>query len=126
MRLLPREVYDSRTYKTPVKIDIRGGGAYFSFFYQSHEYGYGSDLELSHRKFTVGFAGADYGMLTSLGDVALAEVRKDHTAYKFMASYRPPSQEPQARLEFRKFRSGVTVDGITYDLKALLVDYFPN
>jgi hypothetical protein len=65
-------------------------------------------------------------MLTSLGDVALAEVRKDHTAYKFMASYRPPSQEPQARLEFRKFRSGVTVDGITYDLKALLVDYFPN
>lgn len=114
LRLLPREVYDWRTYKTPAQIDLRGGGAYFSFFYRSHEYGYGSDLELDHKQFTVGFAGADYGMLTSIGDVAVDEVGKNNPTYSFMASYKPPSEEKEARLEFQRFQSGVTVDGTTY------------
>lgn len=114
LRLLPREVYDSRRYKPPRRVDIRGGGAYFSFFYRSHEYGYGSDLELGDGKFHVGFAGADFGMLISLGDVALEQIEQTHPAYRFMVSYKPPSEEKQARLEFSKFRKGTTVDGMTY------------
>jgi len=114
LRVLPREVYDWRTYRTPAQIDLRGGGAYYSFFFRSHEYGYGSDLELDHKRFTVGFAGADYGMMTLLGDVPLDEIKKDNPAYTFMTSHKPTSEERKARLEFRKFRTGVTVDGITY------------
>src|SRR5450432_737873 len=49
-RLLPREVYDSQYAhpKTPVK--IRGGGAYYSFVNLTHQYGYGSDIELDHNR----------------------------------------------------------------------------
>src|SRR5687768_17440097 len=52
IKLLPREVYDWRTYGTEKHLNLKGGGAYYSFFYLSHEYGYGSDIELDHNKFT--------------------------------------------------------------------------
>jgi hypothetical protein len=114
IRLLPREVYDSQTYKTPVRIDIRGGGAYFSFFHRAHEYGYGSDLELDHNKFTVGFAGADYGMIVNLGDVPIDEISEKDPRFVLMSDYKAATIEQDARAEFRRFRTGVTVDGVTY------------
>ena len=114
IRLLPREVYDSQTYKTPVRIDIRGGGAYFSFFHRAHEYGYGSDLELDHNKFTVGFAGADYGMIVNLGDVPIVEISEKDPRFVLMSDYKAATIEQDARAEFRRFRTGVTVDGVTY------------
>jgi hypothetical protein len=114
IRLLPREVYDSQTYQRPSQIEIRGGGAYFSFFHRSHEYGYGSDLELDHDKFTVGFAGADYGMLVSLGDIPLESVSEDDPRFIYMANYVAAAHEPEARREFQDFSKGRTVDGVTY------------
>jgi len=114
LRLLPREIYDWRTYHTPRQIELRGGGAYYSFFHRSHEYGYVSDLELDHNRFTVGFAGADYGMLAAVDYVGLDQVDKDDRAFSFIAQYKPAILEENARLEFRKFAQGVTVDGITY------------
>lgn len=114
IRLLPREVYDSQTYKTPVRIDIRGGGAYFSFFHRAHEYGYGSDLELQRNNFTVGFAGADYGMIVNLGDVPIDQISENDPRFMFMSEYEPRTIEPEARAEFRKFATGLTVDGVNY------------
>jgi hypothetical protein len=89
IRLLPREVYDWRTYNTPNQIQMRGGGAYFSFSNRSHTYGYASDLELDHNRFTVGFAGADYGMLIRLGDVPLDSIAEDDPRLIYMANYEP-------------------------------------
>jgi hypothetical protein len=114
IRLLPREVYDSQTYRTPVRIDLRGGGAYFSFFHRAHEYGYGSDLELDRNKFSVGFAGADYGMIVNLGDVPIDEISKSDPRLVLMSNYKAPTMEQDARAEKRTFRPGVTVDGVTY------------
>lgn len=114
IRLLPREVYDWRTYRTPVRIEVKGGGAYFSFFYRAHEYGYGSDLELDHNNFTVGFAGAAYGMIADLGDVPIDSLSETDPRFVFMSTYRPSPLEPEARAEFDRFRTGVTVDGFTY------------
>jgi len=114
IRLLPREVYDSQTYKTPVQIEIRGGGAYFSFFHRAHEYGYGSDLELDHNNFTVGFAGADYGMIVDLGDIPIDEIYETDPRFLFMSEYEPRTIEPEARAEFRRFATGLTVDGVNY------------
>src|SRR5215470_7400786 len=70
IRILPRGLYEGR-------IKIRGAGAYYSFTRLTHEYGYGSDIELqmfpyiptsddaippiSAYIFLTGFAGADYG-----------------------------------------------------------------
>ena len=114
IRLLPREVYDWRVYHTPNQIEMRGGGAYFSFVHQTHEYGYGSDLELDHNQFSVGFAGADYGMLIRLGDVPLDLIAKDDPRLIYMSNYKPPSPEPEARSEARDFSKGREVDGFIY------------
>lgn len=116
IRLLPREVYDSATYRTSKKLNIRGGGAYYSFAYLTHAYGYGSDIELDHNKLAVGFAGADYGMLTNIGDTPLEEITLDDMRTRNIAAYRPPRSEPEARAEFRRLNSGIGLmfDGFLY------------
>ena len=114
IRLLPREVYDSQMYQTPVRIRVRGGGAYFSFFHRTHEYGRGSDLELNRNKFSVGFAGADYGMIVNLGDVPINEISETDPRFVLMSDYKAPTNEQEARAEKTRFRMGVTVDGVTY------------
>src|SRR6185503_20913533 len=51
IRLLPREKFDTATFTENNKsITIRGGGAYYSFARLTHEYGYGSDIELAKGK----------------------------------------------------------------------------
>ena len=138
IRLLPRQ---DNLAKNANAVKIRGGGAYYSFAFLTHEYGYGSDLELSTtmrymsrsprdddsdsdpgpvtmrdlarlpvwHSFSVGFAGADYGMMTTLGDVALEDIRLDDSRLGFVLAYRPPRAEPAARAEAMAFRKGVMV-----------------
>ena len=114
IRLLPRETYDQFPDKPP-KLTIRGGGAYYSFVRLTHEYGYGSDLELSSGYLSVGFAGADYGLMTTIGDVPLEELSAEHPAGAFLASYKPPTEESKAREERRSFGlKGRVIDGATY------------
>ena len=115
IRLLPREVYDSEVYKKNNKtLTIRGGGAYYSFTRLTHEYGNGSDIQLESGDLSVGFAGANYGMLTTLGDVPLDEITIEHPSVRFMSAYSVPSEEPQARLEYRRFATGTAIDGVLY------------
>jgi hypothetical protein len=115
IRLLPREVYDSRTHRPPKKLNIRGGGAYYSFAHLTHAYGYGSDIELDQNRLSVGFAGADYGMLTNLGDTPLEEITLDDMRTRQIAAYRPARSEPKAREEFRLFSGkGMMFDGFLY------------
>lgn len=114
-RLLPREIYDSAVYKENNKtLTIRGGGAYYSFGRRTHEYGYGSDIELQSRNLSVGFAGADYGMLLNIGNVALEEITLEHPSLRFLSEYKVPSAEPEARSEARRFGAGTVIDGIHY------------
>jgi hypothetical protein len=91
----------------------RDGGAYYSFTRLTHAYGYGSDLSLERGQFQVGFAGADYGFLTNIGDVPLETVDLETLEAKLMAEYIPADKEPNARLEHRRFGQGVTIDGLT-------------
>jgi hypothetical protein len=117
IRLLPREKYDNQAYRDTAKpgITIRGGGAYYSFTSLSHDYNSGGpDLSLEMGRMKVGFAGANYGMLTSLGDVPVEEITLEHPTARFMAAYVVPTEEPVARSEARRFGSGVTVGGALY------------
>ena len=124
IRLLPYERANERR--------IRGGGAYYSFHYISHEYGRGSDIELRRPliitsgsvprrvlernldSLSVGFAGADYGMLTNLGNVPLSEIDAKDPRAHFLAEYEPPRSDPEARCERRRFVVGETIDGLVY------------
>ena len=114
VRLLPREKHDDQAYKDLPKsgITIRGGGAYYSFTRLSHEYGNGTHIGLEQGQLSTSFAGADYGMLANLGDVPLEAVNLEHPIVKFLASYESASEEPGARSEFARFRSGVSIDGM--------------
>ena len=124
IRLLPHERSNEKR--------IRGGGSYYSFHYISHEYGKGSDIELIrpliitsgsiprraleriHDMLSVGFAGADYGMLTNLGDAPLDEITAKDPRAHFLAKYEPPRSDPDARCERRRFVVGEKIDGLVY------------
>jgi len=113
IRLLPREKYDRI-------LVIRGGGAYYSFFLKSQEYGRGSDISLEQGYLSVGFAGADYGFLYDLGEVSLAEVTKDTREAFFLVNYKPPTNEPEVRAEQRKFHD-YEATGLKYASRLLSV-----
>jgi hypothetical protein len=115
IRLLPREKFDT----TPSKLGltIRGGGAYYSFVRLTHEYGYGSDIELSSGYLSVGFAGADYGMLIKLEGARLEDVSNALPGVAFLAKYSPATTEPDARIEQRRFGTGTVIDGATYKVR---------
>lgn len=115
IRLLPRETYDTEVYRNRKKsLTLRGGGAYYSFSRRVQEYGFGSDISLDSNYLSVGFAGADYGMLVSLGDVPLQEISIEYPGAGFIASYSAAAEEPQARVEQRRFSNGISVDGFNY------------
>lgn len=115
IRLLPRERYDSEANKKSGKtLSIRGGGAYYSFQRLTHEYGYGSDIQLEDGQLSVGFAGASYGMLLNLGDVSIDEITLEHPRVTYLASYDPPKQEVNARSEARQFGKGISAGDKQY------------
>ena len=114
IRLLPRERYDDHVVKNKQTIAMRGGGAYYSFKRLTHEYGFGSDIELSSGELSVGFAGADYGMMLKLGDIAIEDITADLPAARTLLEYTPAKTEADARVEYRKFQTGGEVQGFIF------------
>ena len=100
----------------------KGGGAYYSFVRQTHEYGHGSDIKYEGGFLSVGFAGANYGFFLLLGEPNLADFstidRKApawlsinrKAAWDFMWDYRPPTEIKQISEEQKKAR-GFVVNG---------------
>ena len=116
IRLLPREAYESETNHAKNKLHSRGGGAYYSFANRTHAIGFGSDIGFDHNKLSVGFAGFDYGMLTSIGDTPLEPITLDDRRVQSIAAYRPPRSRPAASEQYRRISStdGMTFDGFLY------------
>ena len=114
IRLMPREKYDRSISHAPQRIKMRGGGAYYSFALLTHEYGYGSDIELDKNTLSVGFAGTDYGVLQNLGDVPLADITlKDQRTF-ILAHYQVPRSERYARSAYMQLGEGVVINGETF------------
>ena len=111
IRLMPRELYDGNGKR---RLAINGGGAYYSFVHKTQEYGQGSDIELAQDEFSVGFAGADYGLLLNLGDVSLDQIAKDHVAARALLDYTPPIKEAEVRAEYRKLWKGIELSGFNF------------
>jgi len=100
IRLLPREKYDG-------KLEIRGGGAYYSFQRLTQAYGYGSDITLNEGKFSTGFAGSPLGFYVMLEDVPLESLTLDHPAAKFMAEYKTPRTQDTYNAERQRASQGI-------------------
>jgi len=126
VRLNPREKYDR-------KLLIQGGGSYYSFTKNSHNYQDIAQIGLEQNNLKVGFAGADYGFIADLGETPLAEVSKEILDVSFLANYKPPLNISEIRIEQRKAHNyeanGViyksrlpAVVGHTYVLRAITFD----
>src|SRR5690242_19173271 len=111
IRLLPREIYDRGKKRG---LAINGGGAYYSFFLKTHEYGRGSDIELQQDYLSVGFAGADYGLMLNLGDVPLDQIAGDHVATRALMDYTSPIKEADVRAEARKLWKGIELSEFNF------------
>ena len=109
IRLMPRLGGEHQS-----KLSVRGGGAYYSFSRLTHEYGYGSDIQLENGSFSVGFAGADHGWLAIVGNVPLESVNLETPEVAFLSSMVTPSRMPQAREQQQRSSYGVEQEGIIY------------
>ena len=107
IRIMPREKFDGALL-------TRGGGSYYSFVRLVHEYGFGSDLGLEQKNFRVGFAGADFGFMVSLGSTDLNSVTLDHPAVKYLAIFATPLSEPEARVQQQRANMGFMENGFSY------------
>lgn len=107
VRLLPREKWDG-------KLSTRGGGAYYSFGRKTHEYGFETDIGFEQGQLRVGFGGADFGFVTDLGDIPLANVMAETEGVKYLAAFDPPASEPGARGQQRRTGAGFVVGGRWY------------
>src|SRR5215475_7078521 len=126
IRLLPREKYD-------MKLSIRGGGAYYSFTRLTHEYGR-SDIGLEQGKFGSGFAGFNFGLFISLGDLPLEAVTLENAGVNALAEYQAPPTEAEIRAQYRQTHQGIKLGefiatsyvpakvGTTYALRSLDFD----
>ena len=112
IRLLPRETYDADIVKNNAKtLTTRGGGAYYSFTRLTHEYGFGSDIELYSGHLSVGFAGLHYGMLLKLGDIGLEDLTPQLPAVRTLLEYTSPKTAVEARDENYKFATVGNLEG---------------
>jgi hypothetical protein len=102
----------SDTVRVKGSLQIRGGGAYYSFTRKTHEYGYGSDIQLQRGDLTTGFAGANYGLMVKLGDVSLETVGLELPEVNVLATYKPAIKLEDARIEQHRFRDGTEIDGL--------------
>ena len=91
-----------------------GGGAYYSFKRSTHEYGYGSDIELYSGHLSVGFAGYHYGMLLKLGEIDLEDLTPQLPAVRALLEHTSPKTAADARDENRKFATAGEVDGFIF------------
>lgn len=107
IRLLPRETFEN-------KLSILGDGAYYSFARLTHEHDYGSDIELQQGQFSVGFAGSDFGFLTTLGKVGIEDATLSHRAAQFLVTFAAPATEAEAREQQQRSAAGFDVNGFTY------------
>jgi|GEM_PF-2433150 len=109
---------------------LSGGGAYYSFVRRTHEYGFGSDIELWPGVFKTGFAGTDYGFFMYLGQATpneLATLKPDVSpngleptradGWKYMWDYKPPSDIKIVRGEQKRSR-GFAIGGATLSNQA--------
>ncbi|CAA9397808.1 MAG: hypothetical protein AVDCRST_MAG74-1490 [uncultured Pyrinomonadaceae bacterium] len=106
IRILPREKYDH-------KLTIQGGGSYYSFTKKSHNYQDTAQIGLEQNNLKVGFAGANYGFIADLGETSLVDISKETLEVNFLNNYRPPTNEPEIRIEQRRAHD-YKIDGLSY------------
>lgn len=128
IRLLPREKYDNSF------TSIRGGGAYYGFYYRDSHYGYGSELGWEQGHLSTGFN--DLALMADLGAVPIDQITLESRGVIDLANYRLPA-DPRSSTDSMKARGGELkvgetpilnrvkpASGRSYVLRSVRVDYY--
>lgn len=99
-KILPRGMFDSERNS----LELRGGGAYYSFTKESHSYNDTPQISLELNHLQVGFYGASYGLISDLVQSSV-ELAKFTNEADFLLKYTPPKFEPEIRVEQKKSRN---------------------
>lgn len=94
-RLNPRETYGQTVVP-------QGGGSYYSFTTGSHDYQKTAQISLEQNNLRTGFAGADYGLMSDLGDLPLQNIGPQTPEVAFLQGYKAPGNILDARVEQRR------------------------
>lgn len=109
-KLAPRGMFDSESNE----LNIRGGGAYYSFKTQSHDYNRIPQIQLQRGWLSVGFAGADYGLINDLGPIPLDSVGAETGPVRILLDYKVLADELPARDETLRLRRGLEIGGVMF------------
>ena len=111
-RLLPREVYMGNTKRG---LAHPGGGALYSFVHATHEPNpVGYDIQFEQGVLSVGFAGADYGMILNLGDTPLDQIVSEHATVRALLDYTPAVAEADARAAHMTLWQGMNLSDVVF------------
>ncbi len=128
-RLLPREKYDKGLFS------VKGGGAFYSFYFNIPDYGHGSDISLEQNSISTAFTGC--GFMSDLGNMFLDDVSKEISQSVSLSNYQNARDEklcmadhysfyPQGlKLNETVFNSRLKpIAGHTYLIRSTVYDYY--
>jgi hypothetical protein len=110
-KILPRGMLDYEKNE----LQVRGGGAYYSFVKKSHDYDETPQIELQQNYLSVAFYGANYGFIADLGKTPLIDVSRENKSTDFLFNYAPKKYEAEAREEYRRIGKGFESGGLNYN-----------
>ena len=100
------------TAREPLRLTV--GEPFIRSFVRPMNMGRGQTSHWNRGQLSVGFAGADYGMLLNLGDISLDQVASDHAAARALLDYTPPTKEAEVRAEYRKLWQGLELTSFNF------------
>lgn len=128
-RLLPREKYDKGFFS------VKGGGAYYSFYFRIPDWGHGSDIGFEGDYLQTALTGC--GLMTDLGEVALGEITKEISGAVSLSNYQNAKDISLCRSDYySSYKEGLKLDetvfkprlpsvaGHTYLVRSIVHDYY--
>jgi hypothetical protein len=109
-KLLPRGMFGENQNE----LKLRGGGAFYSFVKKSYSYNEIPQIKLEQDMLSVGFYGANYGLIADLGETPLGAVSRESRETGFLISYQPVKYKSASEPEYRKIGAGFEYSGLKY------------
>ena len=107
-------------------VELRGGGAYFSFLTQSNDYNQKPHIELQQGSFSSGFYGGQFGVVVELPELVFKDLQFDDLPREFVGFSAQEFETYERSLPYRPKKAAVgdlyavrTIEWNEYDIVAV-------